>query len=879
MNKTNLLFGFLVLVFSTIEVMAQTEEIWEGTEGESARTTININSSAGVTMQTNKKGAFFLNLFDRVSGFIGGASGTLINTVNQNGKLYIVSAAHTIVDTNQFNNAHYIGKKYGCTLSNIYEITTPSLRKYSSRRSDFPDDRRVFRTNLTVVAIDQKADTVLFEIDQLSSSLLINNLYFAGWSLRAGDSNTGLTIMSHPSSDYKKNAIIPDNTLDIRFLEFNPPGGGLNTLYDGVVFRSEQLHEGSSGAGVLDDDASLIGIFSRPLDRNSSSRLVVASLLKNSWYNTNNGTQSMIRDFVDPIYTYASKIPGGRGLYGGDHLINPNHFDLQIPGSSSMQTTELIRLYDLDVLAKKANKLGQGGIFLKNGNVKLKVSTVFRNNTITLYESKADGSGIKSNDFEETIITSPSNSNINTVLRGLGLNSADLQNKKYEHNLPVTIELVNLGSTPAKVRALKIPGLGYRNTVELFKPNDFAALYTNKNYPKNRASNSTNTYLHALKVKVTDPESGTAVSKTYTTENNGGYVDLIQHTFPIMKSGASVELSFTPRTTGGTMHYSAWIDYNSNQRFDVNEQVGTATSSTNTITFTVPDKPNKGTRIRIAMRKNSAPPANGSRSYDIGEVEDYTVKIVPSNRNSEVLASSVSQLSIGTGNYIAKPEGDKALSTGRKTNSNGGTTTVVTQVPVTDSSGNTSYATASVIDIQPTSDPNDGDLYTFKVKEGYLAVDTSSKLTSSTFNGKTILIRKLKVVNTATPVKVYGFNLTQGGSNKTYYSLQASDGDPYAITSPMELIPVSSISDGTSPTAPTPLSSSVNHADVAKHLTTGDKSGIAIGSATVIGIGVGIIFKFRRTLSRVPGQAMRMVKSCDSKSGGEGVSLLENTEL
>ena len=270
----------------------------------------------------------------------------------------------------------------------------------------------------------------MFEIDKLSSSVLINNLYFAGWSLRAGDRNTSLTTMSHPSGDYKKVAIIPSNTLDIRFLEYNPSNGDLNTSYDGVVFRSDHFHVGSSGAGVLDDDASLLGVFSRPLDKNSSSRLVVASLLKNSWYNTNNGTQSIIRDFVDPTYTYASKIPGGRGFYGGDHLINPNHLDLQIPGSSSLQTTELIRLYDLDALAKKANKLGQGGVFLKNGNVKLKVSTVFRNNTITLYESKADGSGIKSNDFEETIITAPSNSNINTVLRGLGLNSTDLQNKK-----------------------------------------------------------------------------------------------------------------------------------------------------------------------------------------------------------------------------------------------------------------------------------------------------------------------------------------------------------------------------------------------------------------------------------------------------------------
>ncbi|MEW7277725.1 GEVED domain-containing protein [Aquimarina sp. 2201CG1-2-11] len=357
----------------------------------------------------------------------------------------------------------------------------------------------------------------------------------------------------------------------------------------------------------------------------------------------------------------------------------------------------------------------------------------------------------------------------------------------------------------------------------------------------------------------------TPVSKTFTTENNGGYVNLIQHKFPTMQSGATVELSFTPITTAGTMHYSAWIDYNNNQRFDVDEQVGTATSSTNKINFTIPDRVNKGTRIRIAMRKDNAPPANGSGIYDIGEVEDYTVVIVPRNKNEELVTSdAVSPLRLGTGKHIAKPGTDKAISTAKKNSSDGSATTVVTKVPVTDSSGNTSYATASVIDIQPTPDPNDGDSYTFKLKGGYLAVDTSSELVASTFNGKTILTRKLRVASAATPVKVYGFTVIQGGTSKTYYSLQASDVDPYAITSSMELIPVSDINDGTTSTAPTPLSSSVNHADVAKHLTTGDKAGIGtgvgLGVPALIGVGIGVYNKLTTgSVQRTTAETERLI--------------------
>ncbi|MEW7277731.1 GEVED domain-containing protein [Aquimarina sp. 2201CG1-2-11] len=851
--------------------------------GRSSPTQININDPAGTNCQDLKQSVCEIILIEPDGGK-GVCTGSLLNTVNQNGKWYILTAAHCI------NKSSYIiGQEQNLYISFNYEAMDPAQRMVSSPTNHIIGVKAILR------AVKGASDHVLFEITEATGELLNDlrslNTYYAGWSL--DKSSMFSNAISHPKSDIKKitanhsssfvDKLYAEDVSDVSD-DFANDSYFINVPVDGIYIRTSELQQGSSGCAGFNTDKQVFGAYSFKDNSFPGNESAKFNFLVNKWYK--NPGRISFQEYLDPDITYVSNIPGGYGLNDQRHKIDSNRFNVSISSSATLSTPDIgmdgdvsnmvkLNFFELDSYLRNSDIKYRGGIYRIRGNAELKI-TYYRNNNPNdpwvIYSTKSDGSLANANiKFEELQVTTADI----TSLR----DKYYLSSKKMRYNLPVKIEIINTGSELCVARAIRIPGLGYRNAVELFTPDAFKALYTNKNYPEYRARSSTEAYINSLTVKVTDPDTGLQRNREYTTNNNGGYVNLIQHKFPTMKPGSTVELSFTPRTTGGTMHYSAWIDYNSNQRFDVNEQVGTATSSTNTITFTVPDKPNKGTRIRIAMRKNSAPPANGSRSYDIGEVEDYTVKIVPSNRNSEVLASSVSQLSIGTGNYIAKPEGDKALSTGRKTNSNGGTTTVVTQVPVTDSSGNTSYATASVIDIQPTSDPNDGDLYTFKVKEGYLAVDTSSKLTSSTFNGKTILIRKLKVVNTATPVKVYGFNLTQGGSNKTYYSLQASDGDPYAITSPMELIPVSSISDGTSPTAPTPLSSSVNHADVAKHLTTGDKSGIAIGSATVIGIGVGIIFKFRRTLSRVPGQAMRMVKSCDSKSGGEGVSLLENTEL
>ncbi|MEW7277729.1 GEVED domain-containing protein [Aquimarina sp. 2201CG1-2-11] len=863
----------------------------------SNRSTINVNAPLGTSDQDVKRGTFIV-LSEVINSPTNSCSAQLLNTVNQNGKYYLITASHCASEEVS------IGDDYLAEVSINYESFNATSRTSSMNLGV------VYVNGIVRAKYHQNyADLMLIEINEedVLEQKELSNLYFTGWSLN--DVSPIIKITGHPKADLKKVYRSRRKGFDHSYEAYAPDLYSTTPTYKKPLFTSYFLNpvnaeSGASGSGVRDLNNRVTSIASRISSSKDDGVLdvTVCSPLIDGWYGVGyDPSLPKLQTFLDPNYTYVSSVPGGYGMDIGNNvnqpfLIDDSNFDLTLAmGAVGVLSQEAnLNLYTLSEIQKDTESFREaiGGVYLKNGEVELKITTQLNNETIVLYKSRANTNTLSRGHFKEDLIKNLDSNELDQIVASLNLSRNQLSASRSV-NIPVTIELKNTGNSPAKIRAIKIPGLGFRNSVEFFTPTQFVNIYTGKNanYEDCRALASSITYLNSFTVSVTDPDTGLSTIKTYTTGNNGGYVNLIQHEFPTFKAGSTVELQF-PRTTD-RVFYNVWIDYNNDKTFDdQGENVITNLESPPLLannngsvlavsdSFVIPNEPNKGTRIRIAMRRGSAPPANGSGIFDIGEVEDYTVVIVPRNKNRELLVSgAISPLRIGTGDHIAKPKTDKALSTGTKRRADGSKVLVVTEVPVTDSSGNTSYATASVIDIQPTADPNDGDLYTFKVKEGYLAVDTSSELTSSTFNGKTILTRKLKVVNTATPVKVYGFNLTQGGSNKTYYSLQASDGDPYAITSPMELIPVSSISDGTSPTTPTPLSSSVNHADIAKHLTTGDKSGIAVGSATVIGIGVGIIFKFRRTLSRVPGQAMRMVKSCDSRSGGEGVSLLENTEL
>lgn len=135
------------------------------------------------------------------------------------------------------------------------------------------------------------------------------------------------------------------------------------------------------------------------------------------------------------------------------------------------------------------------------------------------------------------------------------------------------------------------------------------------------ASSNRSSYEHIAGVKVGN------FNNTSTAAN---YTDFTNQTITL-NAGADNSIELTPGYSGSAYgeYFRVWIDYNGDCDFDdPGEQVYTSGSVTTTVTGTiaVPAGTQITTRMRIAMRYNSAASACGT--FSDGEVEDYTVNIV-----------------------------------------------------------------------------------------------------------------------------------------------------------------------------------------------------------------------------------------------------------
>lgn len=134
----------------------------------------------------------------------------------------------------------------------------------------------------------------------------------------------------------------------------------------------------------------------------------------------------------------------------------------------------------------------------------------------------------------------------------------------------------------------------------------------------------------------------------YASGANAGYADFTAQSASVNKGG-SYTISVTPHWTGSTYSegYAVWIDYNADGDFnDAGElawskAASTATPATGTIT--IPAGAVTGaTRMRVSMKYSGIPSACEAFSY--GEVEDYTVIIGGSGKETEVFVVKDIQL-------------------------------------------------------------------------------------------------------------------------------------------------------------------------------------------------------------------------------------------
>jgi len=132
-----------------------------------------------------------------------------------------------------------------------------------------------------------------------------------------------------------------------------------------------------------------------------------------------------------------------------------------------------------------------------------------------------------------------------------------------------------------------------------------------------------------------------AINQVSTSQ--GGYSDFTNQQTD-MKAGSSQTIILSPgyRQNKYYVNWRVWIDYNRDGDFeDANEKVLTYRHyNILKLKFTVPQQVGVGqTRMRIAMKYGS--PANSCESFTYGEIEDYTINLLPSSENlSKIMGSS-----------------------------------------------------------------------------------------------------------------------------------------------------------------------------------------------------------------------------------------------
>jgi len=99
---------------------------------------------------------------------------------------------------------------------------------------------------------------------------------------------------------------------------------------------------------------------------------------------------------------------------------------------------------------------------------------------------------------------------------------------------------------------------------------------------------------------------------------------------PTFTANSPVTLTLTPGSTSRKEYWRIWIDYNQNGLFtDAGEQVFAINNARKIVTasFLVPGNYTGTTRMRISMKYGAAP--GPCETFTNGEVEDYTINIVP----------------------------------------------------------------------------------------------------------------------------------------------------------------------------------------------------------------------------------------------------------
>jgi hypothetical protein len=250
--------------------------------GDSKPCQINVNCPQGASWQTQKRGVVRIRIV--ATEGVGWCSGSLINTTQQDGTPYVLSAYHCAdgltVDYAQWT-FFFNYESPNCDNSTT-EPTARSLQGCIGR------------------AGARETDFLLFELNQRIPADF--NAHFNGWNRDSTTLPTTQTMIHHPSGDIKKITLganaptVQTNSVSWSNNIISPPFTHLR-----YVFDQGGSEGGSSGAPMFDQAGRIVGQLHGGVTNADNCTVLYAfgGWLAKSW-NGNGTPTSRLKDWLDP---------------------------------------------------------------------------------------------------------------------------------------------------------------------------------------------------------------------------------------------------------------------------------------------------------------------------------------------------------------------------------------------------------------------------------------------------------------------------------------------------------------------------------------------------------------------------------------------------
>lgn len=258
---------------------------------------ININCPAGANWQKQKRGVVMYYVMWGSAWYV--CTGSLVNNTNQDGKPYVLTAAHCFSSNSSYEKlVVYFNYEFsGCENEDVLPANYKTL---------------VGVTPKVKTPLSGGSDGFLFEINERVPNDW--NPYYNGWDRQNIQANSGVVI-HHPNKDVKKIITYINPVSHATY-----PGGATNAYWKVVYDGNSVSEKGSSGSPLFNEKGLIIGALTggdsyceSPYNPDYYSKLWY------SWDQYDKETEfgHKLQTFLDPMNTGALYLDAYDPVYAG----------------------------------------------------------------------------------------------------------------------------------------------------------------------------------------------------------------------------------------------------------------------------------------------------------------------------------------------------------------------------------------------------------------------------------------------------------------------------------------------------------------------------------------------------------------------------------